>query len=68
MVALRARLDPRQAVLDGVVDRLVVAGLEMQEGMAFQAPPVAAVERVVCLLYTSTLPTTSRVVMAGVGG
>jgi len=34
---------------DGVVDRLIVAGFEVQEGVAFQAAPVAAVERVVAL-------------------
>src|SRR6266850_1392380 len=47
VIALRARLDPLQAVRDGVVDGLVVAGLEMQEGVALQAAPVAAVERIV---------------------
>src|SRR4029450_9264712 len=49
VVALGAGLDALQAVGDGVVDRLVVAGLEMQEGVALQAAPVAAIERVVAL-------------------
>jgi hypothetical protein len=34
---------------DGVVDGLVVAGLEVQEGVALQAAPIAAVESVVAL-------------------
>src|SRR5882672_11088180 len=49
VVALGAGLDALQAVGDGVVDRLVVAGLEVQEGVALQAAPIAAVERVVAL-------------------
>src|SRR5882672_155298 len=39
VIALRTRLDPLQAVRDRVVDGLVVAGLEMQEGVALQASP-----------------------------
>ena len=44
VLALRARLDPLEAAGDGKVDRLVVADLEMQEGVVLDAAPVAAVE------------------------
>ena len=47
--SLRARLDPREAMGDRIIDGLIVAGLEMQEGVAFEAAPVAAIERVVAL-------------------
>ena len=46
VLALRAGLDHLQLALDGEVDRLVVADLEMQEGVVLDAAPVAAVERV----------------------
>jgi hypothetical protein len=49
VVALGAGLDALQAMGDGIVDGLIVAGLEVQEGVALQAAPVAAVERVVAL-------------------
>ena len=44
--ALRAGLDPREPMRDGEVDGLVVADLEMQEGMLLERAPIAAVERV----------------------
>ena len=34
-------------VLDGELDRLIIADLEMQEGVLFEAAPVAAVQGVV---------------------
>ena len=46
VLALGAGLDARQAVLDGVVDRLVVADLEVQAGVVLDGAPVAAVEAV----------------------
>ena len=45
--ALGAGLDPGEAVADGVVYRLVVAGLEMEEPVVALAAPVAAVKGVV---------------------
>ena len=48
VLALGAGLDPLQPMRDGVVDGLVVAGLEMQEAVILGAAPVAAVERVAC--------------------
>ena len=47
VLALRARLDPRQAAADRQLDRLIVAELEVQEGNILQATPVAAVEAIV---------------------
>src|SRR5918993_1346734 len=44
VLALRAGLDARQPVRDRVLDRLVVAELEMQERMVLDAAPVAAEE------------------------
>src|SRR5688572_16782933 len=46
VLALRAGLDAGEAAFDGEVDRLVVAELEMQEGMVLEAAPVASVEGV----------------------
>jgi len=46
VLALGARLDPRQAVRDGEVDGLIIAELEMEEGDLLQRPPLAAVEGV----------------------
>ena len=43
--ALRAGLDPGQALRDRPVDGLIIAQLEMQEGMILDAAPVAAVKR-----------------------
>src|ERR1043165_4453577 len=42
VLALRAGLDPAQAALDGKVDRLIVADLEMQERVVLDGAPVAA--------------------------
>src|SRR5579864_1322256 len=42
---LRARLDAGELVLDGVLDRLVIADLEMQERMMLDRAPVAAEQR-----------------------
>ncbi len=44
MLALGPRLDARQAQPDGVLDGLVVAELEVQEGHVLRAAPVPAVE------------------------
>ena len=44
VLALRAGLDPREPMRDRVVDRLVVAELEVQERVVLDAAPVAAVE------------------------
>ena len=49
MIPLGAGFHASEAMGDRVVDRLIVAGLEMQEGVALQATPVATVERVVAL-------------------
>ena len=46
VLALGTGLDPRQLVADGVVDRLVVAELEMQAGVVLDRAPVAAVQAV----------------------
>src|SRR5690606_26141357 len=43
VAALRARLDAGKAAFDGRVDGLVIAQLEMQEGLVFEAAPIAAV-------------------------
>ena len=43
--ALGAAFKTLQAVIDGVFDGLVVAGLEMQAGDVFDRTPVATVER-----------------------
>src|SRR5206468_7407724 len=45
VLALGAGLDAGEAARDREVDRLVVAGFEMQKGIIAAAPPVAAVER-----------------------
>src|SRR3954451_10492872 len=42
VLALRAGLDPLQAVLDRELDGLIVADLEMQERMVLDGAPVAA--------------------------
>src|SRR5712691_3624009 len=42
VLALRARLDAGELRFDGVLDRLVIAELEMQERMVLHATPVAA--------------------------
>ena len=42
MLALRPGFDPFQPVGDGEIDRLVIAGLEMQEFEIGAAAPVAA--------------------------
>src|SRR5690606_9335515 len=44
--ALRPGLDPGEPALDGEIDCLIVAQLEMEEGPVDEAAPVAAVERV----------------------
>ena len=44
--ALRAGLDHRELVGDRIVDRLVIADLEMQERVMLDRAPMAAVERV----------------------
>src|SRR5687768_2319348 len=44
--ALRAGLDRCEAVLDGKGDRLIVANLEMQEGMLLDGAPITSVEGV----------------------
>src|SRR5579883_2523095 len=46
VLALRAGLDDLEAMLDGVVDCLVVADLEMQERMMLDRAPVPAEQRV----------------------
>src|SRR3954471_20924818 len=46
VLALRAGFDIRQTAFDGEVDRLVIADLEMQEGMMLDRTPVAAEQRV----------------------
>ena len=46
VLALGAGLDARQAVRDRVVDRLIVADLEMQARMMLDRAPVAAVEAI----------------------
>ena len=46
VLALRAGLDAGEPARDREVDRLMVADLEMQEGVILDAAPVAAVERV----------------------
>src|SRR4029079_14228340 len=46
MGALGAGLDPGEAMLNGVVDSLVVADLEMQTGMLLDGAPIAAIERI----------------------
>src|SRR3546814_4565746 len=44
--ALRPCFHMFQAMGDGVVDRLIIAQLEMEEGHVLRAAPIAAVERV----------------------
>src|SRR5262245_31046567 len=46
VLALGARLDPGQLVPDGVVDRLVIAGLEVEEPVLAKTAPMAAIERI----------------------
>ena len=46
VLALRACLDHPQLAVDGEVDRLMIANLEMQEGVVLDAAPVAPIERV----------------------
>mgnify|MGYP007130804003 CR=1 FL=1 len=46
VLALRASLDRFQAAFNGKVDGLMVADLEMQEGVVFNTAPVAAKKRV----------------------
>src|SRR3954452_13893227 len=46
VLALRAGLDVRQPAFDGKVDRLIIADLEMQEGMMLDRTPAAAEQRV----------------------
>ena len=46
VLALRAGLDAGEAVGNRIIDGLMVADLEMQEGVILDAAPVAAVERV----------------------
>ena len=45
--ALRTGLDACKTVIDRVFDRLVIAGLEMKEGVALDAAPIAAEQRIV---------------------
>ena len=44
--ALGPGFDPFQAVRDGIVDGLIIAGFEMQKFVVGDAAPVAAIERV----------------------
>src|SRR3546814_4533682 len=44
---LGAGFDAGQAVPDRIVDRLVIAAFEMQEGVMLDAAPVAAIQAVV---------------------
>ena len=46
MLPLRPRLDAREFVLDRVLDRLIVAQLEVQERMMLDRAPMATVERI----------------------
>ena len=46
MLALGAGLDAGELVLDGVLDGLVVAELEMQERVVLDRAPVAAEQRI----------------------
>ena len=46
VLALCAGLGARNAVLDGVIDGLVVSHLEMQERVVLQRAPVAAIEAI----------------------
>ena len=46
VLALRAGFDPLEPVCDRIVDRLVVAELEMQKRMVLDRAPIAAIERV----------------------
>src|ERR1700732_3973740 len=46
VLALRAGLDRFEAALDGEIDRLVVADLEMQKRVMLDRAPVAAEQRV----------------------
>ena len=46
VLALGASFDPPQAVRDRVVDRLIVADLEMQKRVMLDRAPVAAIERI----------------------
>jgi hypothetical protein len=42
----RAGFDPRQAIRDGVLDRLVVASLEVKELVLAATAPIAAIDRI----------------------
>src|SRR5206468_3883448 len=42
VLALRTSLDPVKPFLNGILDRLVIAELKMQEGMVFNRAPVTA--------------------------
>ena len=59
VLALRARFEQTEVVLDAVVNALVVTGLEVQRAVLCSATPVASVQGVAateqdgCLLYTS---------------
>src|SRR5690625_1721396 len=44
MLALGAGFDPVKAMGNGVIDRLIVTGLEVQEAVIFTATPIAAIE------------------------
>src|SRR5690554_5838210 len=44
--ALRARIEALVAMLDAVVDALVVAGFKMQELALFAATPIAPIQRI----------------------
>ena len=46
VLPLRAAFESLQLARDGEVDRLVVAGLEVQQGHVFEGAPVAAIQRV----------------------
>src|SRR5690606_30230764 len=46
VLALGARLEPRQPLLDAVLDTLVIAGFEVQRVVVPVAAPVAPVERI----------------------
>src|SRR5262245_17955826 len=46
VLALGAGLDPGELMLDGVLNRLIIAEFEMQERMVLDGAPVAAEQRV----------------------
>ena len=45
--ALRPRFDPRQAMFDGKINRLIITCLEMQIGNIDIGTPIAAIKRII---------------------